>query len=480
MIAMNYNSPYDNKTIATTICWLCSIALAMKLSDGSAAVAFPVLSIIALIKNKSKLILLLFLMMMVATIGNSWFFPKNMVFAVSVRGTLVALGAVMMLQNAGQKASRFVSPFCGIFFYIIWAAFPSMNGWSPIISFLKLFLFIAIFLSYYALANKCIFDKRITAGETRAILLGVSMFVIFGSIILAMIPGGIGYMNFGDFVGMKMMDVDGVSLFKGITAHSQCLGPLVSVLLIILIADLLFTLRKVSRLYALLITCSLVLLVKTSSRTALGSAIGGFMMLAWLFISKKDYVSRWKIKASGHIIMLTILVLVSFAFVPALRERAIAFALKTNVVDSQSTLSFDEVTSTRQGLVDISVNNFKKKPMLGNGFQVDQDMQGAPLNSIAEYLSAPIEKGVWIFALLEEGGVIGFFLFSVFLIISFSLLIKRHAYITATAFFTVMLTNMGEFTLFSISYLGGILWALVFCASILDAQREEMEFYPYS
>lgn len=109
--------------------------------------------------------------------------------------------------------------------------------------------------------------------------------------------------------------------------------------------------------------------------------------------------------------------------------------------------------------------------MLGNGFQVAAHMAGEHRQGFWSYLSAPIEKGVWTAAILEEGGVVGFILFAGFLLSTFFTLWKRHAYISASCLFTMALSNMGEFTFFSMTYTGGLIWALAFSAVVLDAQR---------
>ena len=90
-------------------------------------------------------------------------------------------------------------------------------------------------------------------------------------------------------------------------------------------------------------------------------------------------------------------------------------------------------------------------------------------------LSAPIEKGVWITAVLEEGGVIGWAVFVIFLIMCITLSIKRRAYIGASCLFVCMLTNLGEFTFFSMSYTGGFTWAMVFVGLALDLRKMKDE-----
>ena len=107
--------------------------------------------------------------------------------------------------------------------------------------------------------------------------------------------------------------------------------------------------------------------------------------------------------------------------------------------------------------------------MVGNGFQVSEDMKGLQVG--LSTLSAPVEKSVWISAILEEGGVLGFIIFCGFVVMVWVKLLKWRAYIGLSAFFVLMMTNLGEFTIFSLSYTGGLLWAMVFAGLVLDSVR---------
>ena len=129
-----------------------------------------------------------------------------------------------------------------------------------------------------------------------------------------------------------------------------------------------------------------------------------------------------------------------------------------------------QVISSRQGLMDAAIHNFKKSPLLGNGFQVSEEMQNLKSKGMA-VLSAPIEKGVWITAVLEEGGIVGWLIFVTFLITCITKSIKRRAYIGASCLFVTMLTNLGEFSFFSMSYIGGFTWAMVFVGLALDLRK---------
>ena len=50
-------------------------------------------------------------------------------------------------------------------------------------------------------------------------------------------------------------------------------------------------------------------------------------------------------------------------------------------------------------------------------------------------------------------------------------MLSRQAYLGACALFVFMIANLGEFSFFSTSGIGGLLWAFIFVALTLDAQR---------
>ena len=66
------------------------------------------------------------------------------------------------------------------------------------------------------------------------------------------------------------------------------------------------------------------------------------------------------------------------------------------------------------------MKNFRDKPLQGNGFQVSLEMKYQRRQGMLSYLSAPIEKGVWTAAVLEEGGIVGFILFTGYVFDCFS------------------------------------------------------------
>ena len=135
--------------------------------------------------------------------------------------------------------------------------------------------------------------------------------------------------------------------------------------------------------------------------------------------------------------------------------------------------------ASRQGLIEKALYNWSKKPLIGNGFQVSEAMASQKREGIKDYLTAPVEKGGWIAAVLEEGGIVGLVLFCVFWISAVIALWSRNYYATASMLLSLIILNMAEFTIFSMSGIGGFIWAVVFVVAILDGahKREEMEYY---
>ena len=186
--------------------------------------------------------------------------------------------------------------------------------------------------------------------------------------------------------------------------------------------------------------------------------------------------SKWKSRAISTLMLVGLLVGAGLFVTPGIRDKALSFIFKTDATKlDESEFSFDAFTHSRQGLVEGSMEGFRESPMIGNGFQVVKGMEDLDVRSWKQLLSAPIEKGVWVYAVLEEGGVFGFLIFSLYLIIAMVQLLCRGAYIGASTLMVFVVSNLGEFTIFSMSANGGIMWALTFAGATLDAFRGRRE-----
>lgn len=464
-----FNPNYDPRALSKYLIWLCVCAALMKATGGAIAALLPLVALMMLFQNKPFGLFFVLLSMVTATVGNGFFFPKNFIFALSIRGTLFVLAFLVMMRVAGRKKSPLLTPFLGIIPYILWECASSLQGWEPIISYLKILLFLAIYFAYYAIANEVVGAKRIDVRQLRAMILSIVIFFVIGSFVLIPFPG-ISQMNASEFKDPQQA-LSTLSLFKGMTMHSQSLGPIVAAFATLIFGDLVFSIKKWDPLYVVMLLISPVLIYKTSSRTAMGTYLAGFMMVMWFAMKARGLGARWRGKVVSTMWLTILVAMAALLAVPSVQKGVMQYVLKFGAADANADLSMGEIVSTRQGLMDEALDNFQKKPLFGNGFQVSEELVNKTKGSVASYLSAPIEKGVWVTAVLEEGGVPGFILFAGFIFVTIFTLARRHAYIAASLMVVITVSNLGEFTFFSMSYTGGMIWMLVFSGAVLDAQR---------
>ena len=203
----------------------------------------------------------------------------------------------------------------------------------------------------------------------------------------------------------------------------------------------------------------------------MGSFVAGMAFVTFLAMNSREVIrSRWRRAMTNFMLMIAVVGSISISAVPPLRDRATRFLLKSYV--GETAVSKETIIASRAAVLDRTLYNWRQSPIVGNGFQVSDEMEGMHINSIRDILSAPIEKSTWTYAILEEGGVIGMILFSLFLLISIGLMVKRHAYIGASVLFTLIIVNFGEFCIFSMSSEGGLFWCMVFVGVILDHKRQ--------
>ena len=469
---------YDKKFFIQCCVGLGLMALAMKLSGGLAFLAIFPLLLIGFGRNKTEFLFYLLLMDIAMTMANGNIVPKGAIFGYAARSVHFLIAGVMVLQMTGQRISKLLSPMMSVFFYIGYMALISAQGWMPLISYLKMTLFGVMFLGFFSVANAATMRQLVDGRKIRSVMLSFSFFFIMGSMALLPFPG-IATLG-ADYYTSHGMAIPEGSFFTGMTLHSQALGPVVSALATLLFADVLFSVQRWDKLYVLLLICCPILIYKTGSRTAMGAYLAGVLFVSFLFVQGRGVMARWKQRAVSLLTVIGIVGTLLMATTPQMREAVARFALKYASEGQELDVSFEELTKTRQGSVDTQMENFHAKPWTGNGFQVSKSMDGMDVYSINQVMSAPVEKGVWITAVLEEGGVFGEIVFVLCVIIAFFSLLSRGAYIGLAVFFSMIVSNLGEFSMFSMTSTGGLVWATVFIGLALDGHRQKTMCHRWS
>ena len=144
---------YDKNAIIKYVVGLFMVAMAMYLTGGSGFALIIPIMLYALIAGNVEIMLYTVLICVAMISGNNTLMPKNMVFALCQRSALVILGICMMSKVFGIRTYPVARPLLWLFPYLIYMIIPSSQGWSPMVSFLKLFLFVVIFMAYLGVSK---------------------------------------------------------------------------------------------------------------------------------------------------------------------------------------------------------------------------------------------------------------------------------------------------------------------------------------
>ncbi len=467
---MKFDAVYDKKLLMQGLFGLLLLVVAMKVTGGMGFLLIFPFILVGFGKNKTGLLFWCILATTVITMTNPNIAPKGSIFSIANRLVYLLVGGIMVLQVVGQRASKLMTPLLALLPYVAYMAIVSSVGWHPIISYLKLALFTIIFFAFYSVSSSTISRQQLNVTQLRSTFLCFATFLIVGSVCLIPFPG-IATMS-AEFYILRGLPVPEGSLFMGMTLHSQALGPIVAVLSVMLLADLLFSVKKWDLLYVLLLLLSPLLIYKTGSRTAMGTYVAGLFFVTLVFMHAHGVGAKWKGKVLSALFLIGMIGGVAFMATPSMRQSAVQFIFKSRGAEvAKESRTMENLVSSRQGKFDIAMANFHESPWIGNGFQVSEFQKDLRIDSWTQLLSAPIEKGVWVTAVLEEGGVFGMALFCLFMLIAFCCLLSRQAFIGASVLFVFIVSNLGEFTFFSMSAGGGLMWSMVFLGVAMDVAR---------
>lgn len=459
---------YDLKKIYRWLAIFGFICLAMIPTKGSGFAIVVPLSLWALSKKRLDLLFFWLVLIAVSPYINTFFMPKNFVHGICFRGSMVLIGMFGTFLLLSSRLSRYLMPLLGLLVYLLYMTIPSAQGWAPMISFMKLGLFVAFYMAVLYMANAAISSERYQMNDFRNVILAFAIIFIFGSILVYPFPA-ISMMNSQELLEKGMVVT---SLYKGVTNHSQTLGMIAAFWTVFLYTDLIFHIKRTDKLYLALLIGAFILLYKSSSRTAMGTALCGIMVSSFWLMQMKGIGSRWRSKVISGLAIFGVLAVIGIMLSPGLRQKVAKFILKyADESKGELVVESASIFKTRQFLVEEQLYNYHRRPTIGWGFQVSEEVGELARQSGGLVLSAPVEKGVWVTAILEEGGICGAVIYWVYFLTALGLLMHRKAYFGVTIFIAIHLSNLGEFTMFSMSGSGGLWYAFLFMAIAFDVKR---------
>jgi hypothetical protein len=251
--------------------------------------------------------------------------------------------------------------------------------------------------------------------------------------------------------------------------HSQTMGPFGALLVLYLLCVFLFAGHRNRWLCTPLILFLLYCIKLSGSRTGLGTLLFGIVvLLSCAFLWHRRGLERLRINLSRKTLAV-LLIVATFLFIAyevkpggGLSKTIKGFvAKKSTEVES---ITVEDVTSSRAGAIAHSLSNFRQSPVFGIGFQVattDYFRQNASV------FYAPVEKGFLPTALLEEVGLVGTFFFLVFIFAMLGRLFHDRNVPGFTLFASLLISNLGEASLFALAGHGAYGWLIVVGAILL-------------
>ena len=485
---MNDTNLY-RKVLKTTF-FLCATVLLCRVTKGYFTVALVALGLYWAFTSQTGKALACYAFMPVLLMFNPYIVPKTAVLGWSLRLGPLLVG-MMLAMMAMRRRGTYRIPLGAIYVYLVCAAVSSCTGWAPKISYLKIANFVLFMLGFW-IGTQNLQNSPKDLETIRIFFLSLAVLTVFGSACTLPFPA-IAYpldLSLAAVARTEGLDAatayfksqSGMTLFAGITVHSQTLGPMLSCLFALVLADALFVERKFTKLHLALLGGMPVLLFMTRSRTAFFAFMVGLVMILWHVVPRIKISAGLRKHVKNMAMAGGMLMVLGLGIAELSNKTVSRWLRKTDDVMYDKRSLTEAVTDTRIGLAEESLYEFRQNPLMGMGFQVNWESRSLYGNKAGLVLSAPVEKGLLPMMILGEGGIVGVIAFIVFLCAFYSKCYRRKYMVTIAMFTTFLATNIGEATFFSPGGGGGIIWIMTavggFCADmmILVRNRYEMQW----
>ena len=186
---MKFSELYDKKYLFRCLMWFGIVLGLMRVTGGAGfAIVIPMVLYCALARRTEELLFWL-LMTVCVLIVNPYIVPKGGGFGYMQRGLALFLGLAMAANVMSYPMHGVLRPYAGMFFYILFMALSSAQGWNPKISYLKLVLFSLIYFAYLGVSNQVGINPQVSSRKIRSVVLSVAILFILGSVALVPFPG---------------------------------------------------------------------------------------------------------------------------------------------------------------------------------------------------------------------------------------------------------------------------------------------------
>ena len=463
------------KDVFKTALWIVAVIVACRFTKGYATAAVVLWACYGALAHRTWVALAGFMLFPLFIVMNGAILPKSgsvgLIFRV---GTAVMAFAFLISASSRRGGERI--PLGGLFLFLVVATISSTVGYFPMISYLKEVNFL-IFLLGVWMGTRNIHHRADDLYKLRCLMLAIIALTVYGTYLTLPFPGIAYPQNIAGLMmwgGLGEADAIAVlgqsaepSFLAGIASHSNTLAPMLACSTGLLMCDLFFVERKMTRFHTVTLLAILPLLYLTRSRGALVSFLAAVTIVYTVGTSGRQISAFLKGKVRAAIIGLLFVAFLGALFLEAKDNSFSKYLRKeTSRADAQAGLT-ERLTASRMGVIERSLDDFRQNPFFGMGFQTVREHRFLYDEGMITIYSAPIEKGVLPTMVLGETGIVGAMVFFIWLL-GFWSACKRKQYICTLCLMGVLLaTNLGEASFFSPGGLGGILWILTVVGGFL-------------
>lgn len=452
-----------------------AMVLACRLTQDIAMGVIALIGMTFALMNQRGKALVTYLIFPFLGIFNPLILPHAELYSIMAR--LGTLGMTVALMIAAVRSSgKETVPLGGLYAFLGVAAVSSAQGWFPMISFLKLLNFL-VFISGLYIGTRNLHHRPEDIRLLRAVLFALAIILVLGSLATLPFPAVAYITSLGYYVReggvayaetmFETNETSRITLFAGITNHSQFLAPLLACLNGWILCDMLLVEKRVEKLHLLLLLACPVLVYLTRSRVGFFGYAMSLVFVYLIILPRAALPHSIRRRMSTAMAALTLLLLLGTVVAELQSQIVSRWLRKTDDVVADDRSLTQALTDSRKGGIERCWGEFIRSPLLGSGFQVIEEHRDAYAAGEISLFSAPIEKGLLPLMVLGETGAVGLFVFFGFLA-SFSYTCLRKRYVATLALFCCLfVTNMGEATFFAPSGGGGVLWMLTVAGGFL-------------
>ena len=270
-----------------------AILVMCKFTAGAVAVAVALAGAYFALQRMSGYLAICYVMFPLFMSFNRVIVGLNPLFLMTARLGNLFMIATMILTGAGLTGqARERLPILWMFAYCLVACLSSIDGWMPLISYLKLAQFVLFLIGLLFVAR---IIQRSDHGlyQLRCAMMAISVIFLWGSIAARFIPS-IGYSmmvsqaeSWGwNITGSEIAASEGMTMFNGMACHSQLLAPLVAMTAAWVLCDMILVEKRFTWLHGATLMMAPVLLYMSRSRGGLLDIVAVIMTVMFVCVPR--------------------------------------------------------------------------------------------------------------------------------------------------------------------------------------------------